>query len=39
MKVEHFSTSNVTLFSAIENAVIREKTLRRPEGMRIVESH
>ena len=39
MKVEHFSTSNVTLFSAIENAVIREKTLRRPKGMRIVESH
>lgn len=39
MKIEHFTTSNVTLFSAIENAVMKEKTLRRPEGMKIVQLH
>jgi 2',3'-cyclic-nucleotide 2'-phosphodiesterase (5'-nucleotidase family) len=39
MKIEHFSTSSVTMFSAIENAVIHEKTLQRPLGMKIVESH
>lgn len=39
MKIERFNTSRVTLFSAVENAVRKEGTLRRAVGMKIVESH